>query len=100
MMNEISPERIVAARAAYEAAGFAVVPGVLDAAEVEALVAEAERLRALGPLIHTDNIRCRWADAVDTGECRFDCFDPVIDLSPAIEHIARASQLLSLLERL
>lgn len=84
----------------FRADGHAVVRGLLDAASIEALRTECERLLGLGDLIHGDNLRCRWADHVQTGECRFDCFDPVIDLSPVIAGVARAPQLLVLLETL
>ena len=47
-------------------------------------------------LIDTDNIRCRWQNHVETGECRFDCFDPVIDLSEACERAARDPRLLEI----
>jgi hypothetical protein len=40
-----------------------------------------------------NNIRCRWQDHVETGECRFDCFDPVIDISSVCEQIARSAVL-------
>ena len=36
------------------------------------------------------NLRCRWQNNVFTGECTFETFDPVIDLSPACERLARA----------
>lgn len=39
---------------------------------------EANRLLQRADLMDSDNIRCRWQNHVDTGECRFDCFDPVI----------------------
>jgi hypothetical protein len=39
-------------------------------------------------LTDSDNIRCRWQNHIETGECRFDCFDPVIDLRPAFAKLA------------
>ena len=45
----------------------------------------------------TNNIRCRWQDDVVTGECRFDCFDPVMSLSPLCEHVARDPRILDTL---
>ena len=47
-------------------------------------------------LIDTNNIRCRWQNDVETGECRFDCFDPVIDLSAVCERTARDPRLLDI----
>jgi hypothetical protein len=68
---------------------------VFSAEEMNALRNEAERLFARSDLIDSDNIRCRWQNQVDTGECRFDCFDPVIDLSPAFEKLARDGRILA-----
>ncbi len=51
-------------------------------------------------LIDTNNIRCRWQNHVETGECRFDCFDPVIDLSDACERAARDPKLLEIVSAL
>ncbi len=84
--------------ARYQAEGYLCVPGVFNAAEVAALAAEAERLAGLSMLIHSNNLRCRWADHVETGECRFDCFDPVTDLSPVIAAATTNARLLQVLE--
>jgi hypothetical protein len=67
---------------------------LFPAERIAQLTAEAERLHQRTDLIDTDNIRCRWQDDVNTGECRFDCFDPVIDLSPVCGDVARDPQLL------
>ncbi len=83
--------------ARYQAEGYLCVRAVFGAEEVEALAAEADRLSGLSQLIHNNNLRCRWADHVDTGECRFDCFDPVIDLSPRIAEATRQPALLAVL---
>src|SRR5215510_1365811 len=80
--------------AQYHADGFVVVKGVFGHDRVAELTAEAERLRLLTGLIHTDNIRCRWQTVVETGECRFDCFDPVIDLSEAFAGLARDERII------
>jgi hypothetical protein len=84
----------------YKEDGFLIVRGVFTADEISALDAEAERLSRLGDLIDSDNIRCRWQNHFETGECRFDCFDPVIDLSPAVERVARSPQMLDLVGQL
>jgi hypothetical protein len=68
--------------------------------EVSALDQEAARLYQRTDLIDTNNIRCRWQNHFQTSECRFDCFDPVIDLSPACECIARSAKLLELIGHL
>jgi len=86
--------------AQYARDGFTIFPGVFSSDEIEMLRAEADRLFLRSDLIDTDNIRCRWQNHFETGECRFDCFDPVIDLSPVCEQIARSSKLLNLLETL
>lgn len=40
-------------------------------------------------LIDSDNIRCRRQNEIDTSEYRFGCFDPVIDLYPTCERVAK-----------
>jgi hypothetical protein len=91
----LSPDQI----AAYHRDGFLTMPGVF-AADAAALQAECERLTGLKPLIDSNNIRCRWQDHAETGECRFDCFDPVIDISPVCERIARSPLLSDMAEQL
>ena len=83
-------------RARYERDGFLIARGVFGPDRIAALAADAERLRRRTDLIDTNNIRCRWQDDAVTGECRFDCFDPVIDLSDACAGIARDPALLGL----
>ncbi len=80
----------------YEADGYLVRRGVFSAAEVAELATEAGRLLERKDLMETDNIRCRWQNDALTGECRFDCFDPVIDLSPLCGRIARDGRILTL----
>ena len=81
-------------RQRYEQDGFAIVRGVF-ADRVTALQRDAELLLGLTALIDQNNIRCRWQNDAETGECRFDCFDPVIDLSSVCESVARDSRLLA-----
>ena len=66
----------------YHEDGFLVVRGVFSDDEIAALAAEAETLIGRTDLIDKQNIRCRWQDHAETKECRFDCFDPVIDIGP------------------
>ena len=80
----------------YRADGYLVVRQVFSADRIAELGAEADRLRQRSDLIDTDNIRCRWQNDVNTGECRFDCFDPVIDLSAVCERTARDPRLLDI----
>src|SRR5262245_16130702 len=82
--------------AQYHADGFAVFRGVFPPARIAELDGEAIRLHQRTDLIDQDNIRCRWQNDADTAECRFDCFDPVIDLSEACERIARDPRLLDI----
>jgi ectoine hydroxylase-related dioxygenase (phytanoyl-CoA dioxygenase family) len=82
--------------ARYHEDGYLVVSGVFDAERIAELDAEADRLRQRTDLIHSDNIRCRWQTVGETGECRFDCFDPVIDLSDACARAARDPRLLAI----
>jgi len=78
----------------YHRDGFVKVPAVFSPGEVSELRQEAERLFQRADLIDSDNIRCRWQNHAETGECRFDCFDPVIDLSPTMEKLARDSRII------
>jgi 2-aminoethylphosphonate dioxygenase len=90
-----------ATRAEYDRHGFVVVRGLYTPEEMAAASAEADRL--LKEYVHlksTRNIRCRWQDNVYTGECTFETFDPVIDLSPICERLARHPQLMALLATL
>lgn len=83
-------------RTRYERDGFVIARGVFDAGRVADLAADAERLLQRTDLIDANNIRCRWQNDAVTGECRFDCFDPVIDLSEACAGVARDPALLAL----
>jgi ectoine hydroxylase-related dioxygenase (phytanoyl-CoA dioxygenase family) len=80
----------------YRESGYAVVRSLFKSTEIADMAREADRLAARTELIDTDNIRCRWQSHVTTGVCRFDCFDPVIDLSALFEKVARDPRLLDL----
>jgi 2-aminoethylphosphonate dioxygenase len=86
--------------ARYHADGFLVVRNLFSQDRIAELDAEAQRLMGRSDLIDTNNIRCRWQNHVDTGECRVDCFDPVIDLSDACERAARDQRLLDIIAAL
>lgn len=97
MTAHVATDLIDATRKAqYHAEGFVVIRRVFSAAHIAELDAEAIRLRQRQDLIDQDNIRCRWQNDADSGECRFDCFDPVIDLSAACERVARDRRLLDI----
>ena len=78
----------------YHDDGFAVLRGLLPPGLVQELTAEAAALIQREELIDSDNIRCRWQNHAETGECRFDCFDPVIDLGPVCARVARDPRIL------
>jgi ectoine hydroxylase-related dioxygenase (phytanoyl-CoA dioxygenase family) len=84
----------------YHDQGYLVLRRVFAGDEVAALASEAATLLGRDDLIDTANIRCRWADHVETGECLFDCFDPVIDIGPVCRRVSRDSRILVPLEQL
>jgi 2-aminoethylphosphonate dioxygenase len=86
----------IAQASRYRSEGYLVVRQVFSPDRIAELDAEADRLHRRTDLIDTDNIRCRWQNDANTAECRFDCFDPVIDLSPICERTARDPRLLDL----
>jgi hypothetical protein len=92
----LTPEQ----RHAYEHQGFLIVRGVFTANEISAAAAEAERLLDRKDLIDQRNLRCRWQPNCADGECVFETFDPVIDLSPGCFRLARHERLLAILGEL
>ena len=87
-------------RALYEELGFIFVRSLLDPAVIEKALEEAITLRERHDLISTRNLRCRWQTNVRTKECQFETFDPIIDLSPACEALARDAGLMAVLAEL
>src|SRR5579862_951218 len=85
---------------AYHEDGFVIFRAVFSPQEVANLRSESERIFERADLIDNANIRCRWQNHVETGECRFDCFDPVIDLSPPFERLAREERILGAVSEL
>jgi hypothetical protein len=73
----------------YHDKGFLVLRAVFSHEDVEQLADEAAMIFARTDLIDKNNIRCRWKNNIDTDECSFDCFDPVIDLGPVCARVAR-----------
>jgi len=84
----------------YAADGYLVLRGVFSTAEMAALRQEADRLIERTELIDVDNLRCRWQSHADSGECLFECFDPVIDLGRQCASIARDERILRVLAAL
>jgi hypothetical protein len=80
----------------YHEDGYLTVRGVFSSNEASELEAEASQLAKRDELIDKDNIRCRWQNSVETGECRFDCFDPVIDIGPTCAKVARDPRILDI----
>src|SRR5450432_3586018 len=78
----------------YHRDGFVKLRGVFPREEMAGFEREADRLFQRTDLIDSDNIRCRWQNQVEAGECRFDCFDPVIDLSADFEKLARDERII------
>lgn len=84
----------------YESDGYVIYQDVFSHDEMVALSAVANRAFGLRDLIDVSNIRCRWQNHVDTGECRFDKFDPDIDLSSVVERFARDPRILEIVGNL
>jgi ectoine hydroxylase-related dioxygenase (phytanoyl-CoA dioxygenase family) len=80
---------------AYERDGFLVLRSVFNAEEIAMLAAECDTLVNRQELIDTQNIRCRWQNHVETRECTFDCFDPVIDIGPVCRYFAYDERILA-----
>jgi hypothetical protein len=81
----------------YHDQGYVVLRGLFHPAEMALASMEADRLLERRDLMVADNIRCRWQPHCDTGDCLFETFDPVIDLSPVLAAIARDARLLGVL---
>jgi len=84
----------------YRRTGFAIFRRVFSRQEMAEVSEEANRVFGQRDLIDFQNIRCRWSNHHETDECRFDCFDPIIDLSSVIERMTRAPRILAALEAL
>jgi 2-aminoethylphosphonate dioxygenase len=78
--------------------GFVIVRRLFEPGLIADASADADRVRAEhAALVNTKNVRCRWQDNVFTGECQFDAFDPIIDLSPVCRALAYDRRLFDLL---
>lgn len=84
----------------YLEQGYLILRGLFTPEEIAAATRDAEAALLRPDLISTDNLRCRWADDVETGACRLDALDPIIDLAPACGALAEAPQLLAALAKL
>lgn len=85
-------------RAAYDRDGFVVFRSLFRPKEMVEAAAEADRLLTDHEnLKSVKNLRCRWQNNVFTGECTFETFDPVIDISPVCRRLAYHPGLMALL---
>jgi hypothetical protein len=100
VLTDPSPTLSLADREAFREQGFLIVRGVFAPAEMAMVSMEAERLLGRDDLKHTNNIRCRWQNHIETGECLFETFDPVTDISPLCDQLARDPRLVGLLSAL
>lgn len=80
-------------RSQFAEDGYVILRRFFGIEEIVALSEAANALFSRQDLIDHGNLRCRWQNHHETDECRFDCFDPVIDLSPVIERLARDERL-------
>jgi hypothetical protein len=92
-LRRLTPEQVQR----YADDGFLILRNVFTADEIGRLEKEASALWWRKDLIDKDNIRCRWKNHVETGECSFECFDPVIDIGPECAKIARDARILEAL---
>ena len=97
MPNSTATKIQVERTEAYAEQGYLISRALFTADEIAALASEAQTLLERTELIHLDNLRCRWQTDQTTGECHFDCFDPVTDIGPVAKYIAHHARLLALL---
>jgi len=91
LQDSISQEQ----RRRYERDGYIILRSFFDREEVARAAAEGEQLLSRKELMHTDNLRCRWTTDARSGECVFETFDPIADLSPACGRLATDERLLA-----
>ncbi len=84
-------------RALYERDGYLIVRKLFSVPEIALTAMEAERLFERRDLKDMDNIRCRWQPNVETDECLFETFDPVIDIGPLCERLAHDRRIFDVL---
>jgi ectoine hydroxylase-related dioxygenase (phytanoyl-CoA dioxygenase family) len=96
-LNPTAPARSRSVAEQFESDGYLVVRSLFAADEVEVLASEAKTLLERTELIDTANLRCRWQTDTVTGDCHFDCFDPVTDIGPVSRWFALHPRLLACL---
>jgi ectoine hydroxylase-related dioxygenase (phytanoyl-CoA dioxygenase family) len=83
--------------AAYEDEGYLILRRLFPAEAIARASAEADALLRRRDLMDMQNIRCRWQKHVETGECLFETFDPVVDIAPVCARLATDPRLLGAL---
>ncbi len=81
----------------YHEDGFIVLRNFFPPRMLEMAAAEAATLLQRHDLISPRNLRCRYQTVVETGESRFETFDPVIDIAPVCRELATDPRLLAAL---
>ena len=84
----------------YAEDGYLILRAFFKPEQIRPALEESEGLLRRAELINTENLRCRWQTDVRNGECIFECFDPVADLSPACGSLATDPRLLATLGNL
>lgn len=87
-------------REQWQRDGFLIVRNVFPADAMTVLSDEAWQLTYRRDLIDKHNLRCRFQQTHDDAECLWETFDPVIDISPPCESIARDPRLVAILHDL
>jgi len=84
----------------YQSQGYLIARGLFSHDEIATVSVEANRVLGRKDLVDFNNLRCRWLNHYETEECRFDCFDPITDLSDPIDRLARDPRLVDLVSTL
>jgi ectoine hydroxylase-related dioxygenase (phytanoyl-CoA dioxygenase family) len=87
-------------RCQYARDGYLILPNFFDPTQIAQAAEEANHVLTHTELIHTDNLRCRWTTDAKTGDCIFETFDPIADLSPAAGRLATDPHLLAAIGQL
>jgi hypothetical protein len=99
--RETSSVSGAAIRDRYLTSGYVVLRRFFDTPTMELLDQEAQQLLA-DPrgLISPCNLRCRYMRHHASDEQLFECFDPITDIAPRMEKVARDQRLLNVLATL
>ncbi len=78
---------------AYHDDGFVILRRFFSETVIADASQEADALVQRHDLISQQNLRCRWQVHTETGERRFETFDPVIDIAPVCHRLATDERL-------